>query len=71
MDEKKMQMLPPERRNFPFAPPPVMPDNGAVDMSACFKSDASQTTTLKHQESCADALIIQLKAGGFALVRGT
>ena len=68
IDEKKIQMLSPERRSFPFAPPQTPPDN-VVDMSAYCKSETN--SSLEQREKCSDALIAQLKADGFVLVRGT
>jgi isopenicillin N synthase-like dioxygenase len=67
IDEKKIQMLPSEKRNFPFAPPPTLPDVNAIDMSAYCISKGDE----KRQEACANAIVSQLKTDGLALVKGT
>eukprot|EP00980_Cylindrotheca_fusiformis_P020722 scaffold7738_cov133-Cylindrotheca_fusiformis.AAC.31 len=69
MEEKKMQMLPPERRNFPFAPQPTFSETSIVDMSAYCKNHREGGK--EEEAACADAIVGQLKQDGFALVRGT
>ena len=73
MSEKKIQMLPPEQRNFPFAPQmneKNNPDTTVVDMSPyCCKSKSIE----KNDKAliCSKAIVDQLKLDGFVLVRGT
>jgi isopenicillin N synthase-like dioxygenase len=76
IDEKLIQMLPPDKRDFPFAPQghtdhsPLNEDllNAAVDMAPYCKASAAESN---ERKTCADALLKQLQADGFALVRGT
>lgn len=76
IDEEAIQMVPPSERDFPFAPPGGMAESlvdekiraSAVDMSP-FCGDSVQDDSLKT--ACSDALLKQLEADGFALVRGT
>jgi len=89
MDERKIQVLKPEQRIFPFAPPPLTIENdkalreSAVDMKPYCSSgnnnnsnndnanDDRTATLAEDKQACAAALMEQLKAHGFALVRGT
>ena len=75
IDEKKLQMVPPERRHFPFAPSSVASDefdmSRAVDMSAICKINSNNNDNIAEKQKCGDALLEQLKKDGFAFVRGT
>lgn len=74
IDEKKLQMVPPERRQFPFAPSSAASDDfdmsSAVDMSAICKNNNNNSNIAEIQK-CGDTLLEQLKRDGFAFVRGT
>jgi isopenicillin N synthase-like dioxygenase len=69
IDEKKLQILPPERRHFPFAPSSNFNVKNAVNMSAFCKPSGDTTEKQKHE--CANFLLKQLETDGFAYVRGT
>jgi isopenicillin N synthase-like dioxygenase len=85
IDENKLQMLPLDLRQFPFAPLEVGnkdegfdEENAVVNMSAvCTNNNnnnglsSSSSSSLEDQRSCADELLQQLSADGFAYVRGT
>ena len=75
--EEKIQILPKEKRSFPFAPLEAKSNDVdtnelndiAVDMSSyCQLSKESGDTDKAH---CASKLLQQLKSDGFAFVRGT
>jgi isopenicillin N synthase-like dioxygenase len=75
IDENSIQMLQPEERDFPFAPQENAESpldealvNAAVDMTPYCNASAAESIDKK---ACADALLKQLQADGFALVRGT
>uniref|UniRef100_A0A7S4MYP3 Fe2OG dioxygenase domain-containing protein n=1 Tax=Odontella aurita TaxID=265563 RepID=A0A7S4MYP3_9STRA len=83
LEEKRMQMIPEDKRTFPFAPSGGTASDreadrsildAAVDMSAyCapLNSDDAKDGTKKTRAECASDLLSQLKRDGFALVRGT
>jgi isopenicillin N synthase-like dioxygenase len=73
MDDDKMQIIPAEQRQFPFAPSTLEQDSSishqAVDMSSyCMRRDQSSDDDMK---GCAKRLWKQLNTDGFALVCGT
>jgi isopenicillin N synthase-like dioxygenase len=77
IEEKKIQILPPERRHFPFAP---TADNfnmkDAINMSSYCNGAPTATATAKaitenERQACSDELLQQLRQDGFAFVRGT
>lgn len=74
MDEMKMQILPPSERHFPFAPQPsntnIVPDTHVIDISA-YCSESTSPRSKNELESCAKAIVGQLKSDGFAFIRGT
>ena len=69
IEEKKIQILPPERRHFPFAPSSNFNTKDAVDMGPICNDYLEATQ--QQKQACADALFKQLKKDGFAFVRGT
>lgn len=75
IDEKLIQMLPSDQRDFPFAPRESTESsfdeallNAAIDMRPYCNASAPDSN---ERKTCADALLKQLQADGFALVRGT
>jgi len=76
IDEDSIQMVPPSERDFPFAPSTetlkspfdTAIQESAIDMSP-YCSDSVQDESMKA--ACSEALIKQLEADGFALVKGT
>jgi len=86
MEEEKIQMLPPDQRNFPFAPvasPETSSDQHeetlwqqAVDISpfcvAPNDQELEQSLSLQQERNaCANTLLEALQNDGFCLVRGT
>eukprot|EP00526_Cylindrotheca_closterium_P018846 CAMPEP_0113658808 /NCGR_PEP_ID=MMETSP0017_2-20120614/31980_1 /TAXON_ID=2856 /ORGANISM="Cylindrotheca closterium" /LENGTH=361 /DNA_ID=CAMNT_0000573233 /DNA_START=37 /DNA_END=1119 /DNA_ORIENTATION=+ /assembly_acc=CAM_ASM_000147 len=84
MDESKLQMLPPKKRSFPFAPQSSSKADSAsfesssvvVDMTAyCKQASQQQGEEKETQEAakrdCASEIVRQLKHDGFVLVKGT
>jgi len=83
LDEARMQMIPPSQRTFPFAPKrgdiTKIKNDSAIDMSAYCQqqqlllpinnNDKDHDNT-SNKMAAANRLIEQLKADGFALVRG-
>jgi isopenicillin N synthase-like dioxygenase len=70
IDERKLQMIQPEERHFPFAPPDVPEEDFselAIDMSSYSGSESNP----EAQRSCAESLINTLRRDGYCLIRGT
>ena len=72
IEEKKIQMLSEDQRQFPFAPPTDDPEKDdlhklAVDMSPFCRLESNENEQLE----CAKTLIHQLQKDGFCLIRGT
>jgi isopenicillin N synthase-like dioxygenase len=77
MDESKIQVLPPDQREFPFAPQRDATDDFdasiAVDMSpyCCSQTLQYGSDTILNCQSVARSLLTQLRETGFCYVRGT
>lgn len=68
MNEDKMQMIPPSKRSFPFAPTAEKEPENVIDLSPYL---AGATDTALARKETAAALLHQLRKDGFALVRGS
>ena len=68
IDEESIQMLPKNKRVFPFAPPQLSTADIAVDMSPYCRTEVDQSS---HKKECANKLLSALKKDGFAIIRGT
>ena len=87
MEEEKIQMLPPDQRNFPFAPAASPATSKsfdqhdetlwqqAIDISpfcvAPNDHDAARSLSIQQRNTCAATLLKALQNDGFCLVRGT
>jgi isopenicillin N synthase-like dioxygenase len=76
MDESKLQILPPDQREFPFAPQNENADDFdasiAVDMSPyCCAQLQDENDTSVSEQTVARSLLTQLRETGFCYVRGT
>uniref|UniRef100_A0A7S3KY71 Fe2OG dioxygenase domain-containing protein n=1 Tax=Amphora coffeiformis TaxID=265554 RepID=A0A7S3KY71_9STRA len=69
MDEKKMQLISAEERQFPFAPAEqdTFDKSMAIDLSPFYDSTLSGSS---EREKCTQGLWSQLQRDGFAYVRG-
>lgn len=75
MDESKLQVLPPDQRQFPFAPQNENADDFdaaiAVDMSPYCCAQLHDGSNTRVNEKTARSLLTQLRETGFCYVRGT
>lgn len=75
IEEEQLQMLSPSQRSFPFAPNSTSVASSisdpVVDISAYRQADGKNKGQPEQQKKCSMELLQQLKADGFALVKGT
>ena len=75
IDEKKIQILPPSQRSFPFAPSSTSRTSSEIRDLAIDMSPYYLNTNQRHKEytkeECATRLFQQFQSNGFALIRGT
>lgn len=77
IDEKKLQILPAQKRSFPFAPSSSSSvddkeiRNQAIDMSPYCNQNMQGANLEEARKDCACRLFAQFQSNGFAFIRGT